>query len=190
MIDDIPLNEQPSRKRYLAGKAKEDAIADCLVNKHGFNLKKVSREADMNEKIDRILVENGVEKKVQIKFRISGSGDDILVDVYEPFFGIDNPKTQKGRDYIGKYEVYICLSNNGKQIRVIDGVRQKAVIEEVLAEWKSYRWQLPVFNSYRYSGIQLRYTRDGNSRVPKVLMFIPHTVYEESKGEIKYYDMS
>jgi hypothetical protein len=182
------LESQPSRKRYLHGKQLENQIADCLKG-YGMILKDVTKEADMFDKIDRVLVEDGKEKLVAIKARMGYSGDDILIDLYEPYYGPKSDKTKPGRDYVGKYEVYVCLSKDGKVIRVIDGIRQKEIVEDILVEWANYNWQLPVFDSYKYEGCQIRYTRDRSHDTPKVLLFINPDIYDREKGEIKFYDM-
>jgi hypothetical protein len=181
------LESQASRKRYLYGKQIEDKIVKSLET-YGLVFEDVDRNTDCYDKIDRYLVVEGGKKPCQIKCRMSYSGDDILIDIYEPFMGIDSSDTKQGRDYIGKYEVYIVLAKDGKTIRVIDGIRQKEVIEEVLKEWSGYHYQLPVFNSKLYPGCQLRYTTDRNNNRPKVLMFINPSIYVEGK-EIKLYEM-
>jgi len=181
------LESQSSRKRYLYGKQVENLIVKALEG-HGFVFEDVDRKVDCDEKIDRYLIQEGVKKPVQIKCRMIYSGDDILLDLWEPFWGINNEATKKGRDYVGQYEIYICLSKDGKTIRVIDGKRQKQIVEDVLEEWAASHYQLPVFDSYRYKGVQIRYVRDKANQRPKVLMFINPSVYEGGT-EINYYEM-
>ncbi len=180
------LESQSSRKRYLYGKQIENLIIQSL-EKHGLVFEDVDRNIDCNDKIDRYLITEGQKKPCQVKCRMSYSGDDILLDIWEPFFGIKNDATKPGRDYVGKYEVYICLSRDGKTIRVIDGKRQKEIVEAILEEWQSAYYQLPVFDSFRFKGCQIRYTKDKSNLRPKVLMFIKPDVYEFD--EIKLYEM-
>jgi hypothetical protein len=181
------LETQASRKRYLYGKQIEDKIVKSLES-YGLVFEDVDRNTDCVDKIDRFLITETSKKPCQIKCRMGYSGDDILIDIYEPFKGIDNQETQPGRDYVGKYEVYIVLSRDGKTIRVIDGFRQKEIIEAVLKEWSGEHYQLPVFNSKLYPGCQLRYTTDRNNNRPKVLMFINPSVYVVDK-EIQLFEM-
>lgn len=184
---DNRLESQSSRKRYLYGKQVEDLIVKAL-EMHGLKFEDVDRKVDCEEKIDRYLIGEGVKKACQIKCRMGYSGDDVLIDVYEPFYGIDNLATKQGRDYVGKYDVYVCLSKDGKTIRVINGKRQKEIIEMVLDEWTKSYYQLPVFDSYRFKGVQMRYTKDRSNSRPKILMFIRPDVYENG-SEIQYFDM-
>ena len=179
------LESQSSRQRYLYGKSKEELIIECLRNKHGFVIEDVTMTVDCEKKIDCFLIENDEKIPCQVKTRMGYSGKDVLVDLFEPFWGIDNEATQAGRDYVGQYEKYIVLIEN--TIYIIDGKRQKKIIEDVLEEWKVSHFQLPVFDSCRYKGIQLRYTRDRNNSRPKVLMFIPPKTYEAD--EIQQYLM-
>lgn len=181
------LESQSSRKRYLYGKQIEDLVIKALQS-HGLIFEDVDRRTDCDLKIDRYLIQEGVKKPCQVKCRMSYSGDDVLLDIWEPFYGVTNEATKPGRDYIGQYEVYICLSKDGKTIRVIDGKRQKEIVERVLDEWKVSYYQLPVFDSYRHKGAQLRYTRDRSNGRPKVLLFLNPSVYEEGT-EIKFYPM-
>src|SRR5581483_271629 len=133
------------KQRLSIGKLKENQIADCLSKHYGFKLNEVSDKEDIYEKIDRHWVqEDGSVKKVQIKTRTKSSGNDILLDIFEPFFGIKNDKTKPGRDMKGSYDIYICLDKHEKVIRVIDGKRQKEVVEEVLQEWADADYQLRV----------------------------------------------
>lgn len=180
------LESRSSRQRYLYGKQIEKLIIDCLRG-YGLTLEEADRKADCEDKIDCYLCVNDKKLACQVKCRMGYSGDDILIDVYEPYWGVGNENTKHGRDYVGQYDVYIVLSKDGSTIRVIDGKRQKEVIEEVLQEWTAFHNQLPVFNSLKYKGVQMRYTRDKANGRPKVLMFIPPTIYEGQ--EVSYYKM-
>lgn len=178
------LESLSSRKRYLYGKQVEDNIVKALES-YGLKFEEVDRKTDCEDKIDRILIENNTKKNCQIKCRMGYSGSDILVDIWEPFMGVDNPATKPGRDYIGKYETYIVLIKD--IIYVINGNRQKKIIEDVLEEWKSAHHQLPVFESFRYAGVQLRYSVDKSNGRSKILMFIPVKTYEGN--EVQKYEM-
>lgn len=162
----------------MYNKTQENIIIECL-KRHGLEF----RSAIVSDKMERFLVTPDGDKKIQVKFR--RSGNDILIDVFEPFYGVQSDRTKYGRDYVSQYDVFICL--NGKEIKVIDGKRQKEVIEEILVEWKDNKWQLPVFDSKKYEGCQIKYTRDRISKTPKILMFINPAVYKEN--EIKIYGM-
>jgi hypothetical protein len=183
---DYKLESQPSRQRYLYGKQVENLIIQCL-RECGLEIEEADRKVDCVDKIDCFLVENGERKACSVKFRVNTSGNDILLDLFEPFYGINNENTKAGRDHVGQYAYYICLSNDGKTIRLVDGQHQKALIEDVLKEWEESHYELPVFNSKKHAGIQLRYTRDRANGRPKVLAFINPEIYKED--QIKLYEM-
>jgi hypothetical protein len=180
------LESQPSRKRFLYGKDIEKSIVECLRHHYNFIIEEAEKKVDCDDKIDCFLIENDVKIPCQVKTRMGYSGSDILADIYEPFLGIDNENTKKGRDYVGRYEKYIVLIKD--TIYIIDGKRQKEIIENVLAEWEASHHQLPVFNSNQYDGVQIRYTTDKNNSRPKILMFIDPSVYKK-ETEIKCYEM-
>src|ERR1019366_7324229 len=155
------LESQSSKNRYLHGKDIERSIIECL-KKHGFIIKDADGRTDREDKIDFFLVEDDRNKPCQVKCRMGYSGKQFLLDIFEPFFGLDSSDTKPGRDYIGKYEVYIVLIDS--KIYIVDGIRQKKIVENVLKEWSVAHNKLPVFDSSQYEGVQIRYTTDRNNR--------------------------
>jgi hypothetical protein len=104
--------------RLPKGKAAEARIAAAVIAA-GIPLQPVTEQEDMIAKVDR-KVEWTAELQakfptldlpigtlyVQIKTRETGT--DLLLDAYEPFHGLKNDQTKEGRDFVGKYEIYIC----------------------------------------------------------------------------------
>jgi len=176
----------PAHKRVFVGKHYEGLIVKALESQ-GLKFKTVSMEMDCKEKIDRLLVEEDGDKTCAIKVRMNYSGKDILVDLYEPYFGLESGSTKKGRDLVSQYDYYICLSRD--IIYVINGKRQKQIIDEVLEEWKSHGQVLRIYSSTQYPGVQIRYTSDKANHRPKLLMFIPVDAYDEGKGEVRTFPM-
>jgi len=184
------LEAQPTRVRVKYGIQLENAIAQCLKEHYDYNLVEVGIVADTKKKIDRQwILPDGKVNQVQIKARMGTSGDDILIDVFEPYHGDNHPDTKPGRDYKGQYDTYVCLSNDGKEIRVIDGKRQKELVEELIEEWRGdgCKFSGRCWESSVYKGVQFRYTTDKWSGTPKVLCFIPPSTYKEN--EIRKYEM-
>lgn len=185
------LESQPNHVRVSVGRKLESDIAKCLNEHYGFDLQEVSIEADRKKKIDRQWhLPNGEVRQVQIKARMGHSGDDILIDVFEPYYGDGHANTKPGRDCKGQYDTYICLSNDGKEIRIIDGKRQKAIIEELITEWREggCKFNNRCWQSNIYKGCEFRYTVDKWHGTPKVLCFIKPSIYKEG-SEIKKYEM-
>lgn len=163
------IARQNYANRVRTGKTGEQEIAKALQEVFGLTIEEVSEDQDRFEKIDRIVVsELGNRKTLQIKYR--ETGEDILVDVFEPFFGIDHPRTGKGRDYVSKCDLYACRV--GPLIHLIHGAALRSVIEIVLAEWKSAG--CPCAGTFIGSqGEQIKIRKDHASDRPKLLMFIP-----------------
>ncbi len=180
------LESQPAHKRVFAGKHYEDLIVKALESQ-GLKFEKVTLEQDCDEKIDRYLVDGDTKKSVQIKRRMDYSGRDLLLDIYEPYFGLESESTKKGRDLVSNYDLYVCMARD--IIYIVNGPRQKEIVNEVLEEWKSHGQVLRVYPSSLYPGIEIRYTSDKANHRPKLLMFIPPTTYSEEKGEVKSYPM-
>lgn len=181
------INEQPVAERVNFGLKKEDAIVKCLETHYGFNFEDVTLQEDTNEKIDRYITKMfdtvpPKRLKTQIKARVSG--DDILYDLYEPWHGIKDKRTRPGRDDRKPLDIYICLSKDGKKIRIIKGAYLRQVAKDVREEWASKKYRIadgiPFFPEV-YSqevqgatvGCELRFHYDAHSHTPKVLLFIP-----------------
>lgn len=174
------------KERLDRGKQFEEII-DSVLKPLGRNIKPASLQEDMHEKIDRIeTLADGTTRKLSYKARTSG--DDILLDLYEPFFGIDNLNTKPGRDLISPYDRYLCLERGGGNLREIDGTAQKLKVKAVLDEWTdcSYFLSRQWFRSARVPGISLKYHVDKSNNRPKIIMFISPSVYKENE-EIWYY---
>jgi len=182
------------------GKKVEDDICECLNKHYSFNLVKSSHIEDTKQKIDRFEVtKDGRRIPVQVKGRFSGK--DILYDLYEPFCGVDDPRTKVGRDHkaLTEYgiEIYICLSplpdpdeTEGpifQMIRVVKGDSMRGLVAEIEKEWAASSHKLP-FYSEKYAGCELKRHEDRWSGTPKVLCFINTDVFTTNK-DIKFYKM-
>jgi hypothetical protein len=177
------------KERLDRGKKFEEIIDSVLLPMNR-KIKQSTLNEDMHEKIDRIEeLPDGTTRKLAYKARTSG--DDILLDLYEPFYGIDNTATRPGRDLISPYDRYFCLERGGGNLREIDGAVQKMRIKEVLTEWAdcSYFLSRGWFNSVRVPGISLKYHVDKSNDRPKIIMFIKPSVYKENE-EIWYYKVN
>ena len=91
----IPINEKPPSERVKVGKKNEKRVINCLNKYHNWNLVEATREEDRIEKVDCYEVsKTGKRLAAQVKTRVSG--DDILVDIFEPYYGLDDDRTKKG----------------------------------------------------------------------------------------------
>lgn len=188
----MQIDEQPPSVRVAKGTRIEQQMADCLNKHHGWQLKQATHLQDCVGKIDFIEESRGL---IQAKSR--ASGDDILYDRMEPFYGVKHKDNKPGRDHVGKYDFYICLSQDQTRIRVIDARRLKQIVEELDKEWAKNGYDLPFYSSKFSSQIahpqygfvtkscEIRKHRDAHSGVPKLLYFFPEEIFDE--GEIEVY---
>lgn len=180
------MNSEPTSHRVQKGKLNEAAIAACLNKYHGFELKASSMHDDTQKKRDFYEEKGGTIAHHQIKSRASGV--DILYDRFEPYYGVDNPQTKDGRDQVGQFDFFDCLTKDGKTIRSIKAARMREIIADLDKEFKAAGCPF-VFSSKKYPGAQYRKHIDQSSGRPKLLCFLPSKLFDESKGEIKYYKM-
>ncbi len=180
----IPINEKPPHERVKVGKKNEKRVINCLNKHHNWNLEEAPREEDRIEKVDCYEVsKTGKRLAAQVKTRVSG--DDILVDIFEPYYGLDDDRTKKGRDTQRDYDLYICLSKDGKTIRVVNGKALKRMLKKLANKWKSEKCRLPfTFDN----DCEFKWHRDRWSGVPKLLCFIPPEVFKINT-EITFFDM-
>lgn len=181
-IDSMPTND-----RVSFGKEKETTVISCLNNRYssfGYNLIPSSFQEDCNDKIDCWQIQN--EQKYPVCIKTRTSKDDILVSMFDPFFGINNTLTKIGRDFSQVYAYYITMSKDEKTIRVANGKRIHSICLDIWNEFVSTDQELvhsmeelnprELLDSEKYSGCQLWLHYDRFKCTPKILAFIPPTV--------------
>jgi hypothetical protein len=170
------INHLSLEERVHIGKGREEAIKQRL-REAGFLVGDVDDHTDIHKKLDCYFGDD--QELSQIKTRDNDSGSDVLIDVYEPYYGLYDPRTKPARDVRSKYAYYIVLSRG--TIYVIKGTSQKPIVEAVLEEWKAQGCRLPFYSDEFVDDqghcVQLRRHIDAQNKRPKVLMFIPPTIY-------------
>lgn len=159
--------------RLATGKAAEEKIAQAVIA-FGIPLQPVTEQEDMIAKVDRKVewTEDLARKfpllhlplgtlYVQIKNRETGV--DLLLDAYEPFYGLTNEQTKEGRDFIGKYDIYICGTKDGITIANAQEVKSKAITIIVL-------WGLRCGNDRPYENRISPYWYNRNEPVSMCIM--------------------
>ena len=180
------MNAESTETRVRKGKLNEAAIAACLNKHYGFQLVEGSFEDDTRKKCDFYEVKDGVRVWRQIKSRASGI--DILYDRKEPYWGWNDPRTRDGRDHVGKYDYFDCLTKDGETIREVLATRMREIIAEVDEEYQQAGCP-KVFTSGKYPGLQYREHFDAYSGRPKLLCFLPSRIFDKAKGEIRFFEM-
>lgn len=187
------IDEMGIKERLQYGKDKEDLVRKCL-NEHypHFNLQPASFVEDCKDKTDCWQVKG--DKKSRCAIKVRATKNDILACLWEPFHGVGDPDTRRGRDMVNEYFLYITLSKNEEFIRVALGKRVHQIYNEIWDEWiaagdidvaKASTPKL-LLCSDKHPGCQLWLHRDRHNGRPKVLGFIPPTYLKEGK-EIKFY---
>lgn len=198
-VDALPIQD---RLKY--GQEKEEKVRKCLNENYVFNLVKSSRTEDMSQKTDCWHVNmHGDRFRVAIKAREAKADaekqrkyNDILVELYKPFYGMNSPNNKVGRDMKFEYHWYISLSSDGGVIRVANGQRVHEICNDMWKEWLAQditpcaagRWKFPLLFSETHPTCELWMHRDAYDHKPKVLGFIPPGYLKEWKKEIEYFD--
>jgi hypothetical protein len=170
---------KPFDERLRLGKQCEAQMFENLRT-CGYFIREATTYQDKYDKIDGFLSGDGIDfYPFQSKYRQTGS--DIGFDVYEPWFGLGDPKTRLGRDYRGKAHLYVTQVND--QLYVMSDSGLKLLINDVLKEWKETGLKFDfgdgisrgTFNSRTFSGVQLKLKIDEHSHTPKIMAYIPPT---------------
>ena len=137
-MDHLSIN-----KRLEIGKGWEERVRDDLNLNYKYNLKESTFHEDCREKTDCWYIsKSGEPLRSAIKVRLNRDGlleqkkTDILVALFDPFYGLNHPNTKKGRDMI--YEYFLYISVVFKQHRVIDGKRIHEICNGMLQEGLEY----------------------------------------------------
>src|SRR5258708_8551689 len=182
------------RNRVVKGKVGEEEVAEILRTHFDLTVEDVDERRDKVEKIDRVVISrSGKARTLQIKYRETGK--DILVDVYEPFYGIADMRTTPGRDFVGTCDLYACRV--GPTVHLIHGSLLRVVILQTMNEWiKRGTPLLDTFLSvpakhlcYNVGKITIHKQEDHSNSRPKLLMFIPSEVIPEDHIWTKQIDI-
>jgi hypothetical protein len=181
------MNKEATGHRVKKGKLNEAAVAACLNKHHGFHLKESPPHEDMGPK-KRDFYQKVGEKTEHHQIKSRASGRDILYDRYEPYYRWDHPDNKDGRDHVGKFEKFDCLGLDGETIRVVDAKRMREIVADLDQEWADHGHP-DVFRSQKHQGAEYRKHIDKYSGVPKMLCFLPASIFSKEKGEIEFYEM-
>lgn len=193
------MDHLPAYQRVEKGRSWENKIRNCLNTYEGYNLVESSHYEDCHEKTDCWQkTKSGKMLRAAIKVRLNKKGDldysktDILVSLFDPFYGIDHPENKKGRDMVYEYSMYISVAKG--DIRVVKGVAVHSICNGLWDEYLSLGKVLNpkergfgakiVLQSDKYSGCQIWLNYDSKSGKPKLLAFIPPEFFKKNK-EIK-----
>jgi hypothetical protein len=177
------LANQDVRQRVDAGKKQECLIIQAL-NRAGMNLSNPTNSEDLIEKVDAWGQQNGQRMGIQIKFRETGK--DLLFEVFDTFFGFNNPKNKIGRDMKGIASHYAVKFD--KNIVLVEKKQAEEVIQEMLDEARCNGWsernqssQTLYYQSNNHE-LQLKLQNDPADGRKKIVAYIPKEFFSNCKS--------
>lgn len=162
--------------RVRHGLNRERQIADALKNQAGLPIEDASGFEDRERKVDRWIAYPGKRVALQIKYR--ETGEDLLFEVYDKFFGWNDPKNKVGRDMMGDATEYAVLLQDRKTVVMVPVAVAKQAIE-IMVEGAKQQWTVegPHGATFRYftGGVklELKVQRDPRDNRPKMVAYIP-----------------
>ena len=170
-----------SRDRVRHGRKREGQIADALRDQVGLPLEDATEREDKERKIDRWLVKDGKRTAVQIKYR--ETGDDLLVEVFDKWFGWDATGNKIGRDMIGDAKLYAVLRQDRKTVVLVSTSTLKKIVNDMLTAARQFGWTVDngdASKTLRYSKAggrcELKVQRDPRDGRSKMVAYIPANV--------------
>jgi hypothetical protein len=163
--------------RVKAGVNRERQIAEALRIQAGLPIEDASGYEDKERKVDRWLVYPG-QKPIALQIKFRETGEDLLFEVYDKFFGWDDPKNKIGRDMIGDAKEYAVLMKDKKTVVMVPTDKAKQVIRLML-DGARQRWTVesPSGPTFRYHAhgfrIELKVQHDNRDGRPKMVAYIP-----------------
>jgi hypothetical protein len=175
--ENVQSNKFQSREeRVKSGKSQESKIIRAMIEEHKWDIRQVTENQDKYDKIDGVLVSCpnpppvSLPAPVQIKYRDTNSGDDVLMEVVWQFRGeYETPLNQllTGRDMKGAAKLYLCLNKLGTLVRARIADEAKSIARKLLEGLLASRKR-----SYSIGRSQIRLTEDPESRRPKINAYI------------------
>jgi hypothetical protein len=195
------MDHLATKERVVIGKGWEDFSRIDLNENYGYNLQESTFHEDCKEKTDCWLItKSGNPLRCAIKVRLNNEGlletkkTDILVSLYDPFFGIDHPDTKIGRDMIYDYALYISVISQLHRVakgKVVKNICNNMLVEgsELVSKLKpQFRGKYPkiIFDSSTHFRCQIWLHYDAKTGIPKLLGFVNPKALKVNK-EIKYH---
>jgi len=171
--------------RVRLGRLREGQVAKALTEQCNLCFEDSSHDEDCTNKIDRWLVRDGKRYGVQIKVRESGK--DLLFELVDRFYGLDDPRNKAGRDLVqGSAEIYAVLVDKDTVVMIPTEIAKK-IIDEALADVRQHGWTSENISGkmYRWNvhgeKIELKVQKDPRDHRDKLMAFIPVGVFEHQQ---------
>lgn len=160
MVNHRPGSLDP-RTRVRHGRERERQIAKALKEQVGLPIQDASEFEDKERKVDRWIAYPTGKVALQIKYREVGS--DLLFEVYDKWFGWEDPKNKLGRDMFGDATEYAVLMQDRHTIVMVPTALAKETVKEMVDEAHKNG-----FSYHGHNGSTLRYFKHGKKLELKV----------------------
>lgn len=178
MIKQTQFLDNSTRVRH--GLNRERQIANALKQQIGLPIEDATAHDDKKLKIDRWIAYPTKNVGLQIKYRETGS--DLLFEIYDKFFGWDNPKNKIGRDMLGEATEYAVLLQDRKTIIMVSVAAAKKTIEIMVNCAREKRFQCGTFY-YKEDKhtLELKIQQDPRDNRSKMVAYIPAAYFRQAK---------
>jgi len=174
---------KPFEERLRLGKLCEAQMFENLKS-IGYYLKPATKHEDIELKIDGYL-SNDQHLYIPFQSKYRQTGIDIGLDVWEPWFGPNDPRNGVGRDYKSKAELYVTQVND--QLYVMHRTGLHLIVDQTFYEWKNHNHKFHfgdgisrgTFNP-SIQGVQLKLKVDESNRKTKIIVYISPTSVDEN----------
>jgi len=178
--------------RVRHGLERERQIATALKDQVGLPIENATNIEDRERKVDRWIAYPNGRVALQIKYR--ETGEDLLFEVYDKFFGWDDPKNKIGRDMMGEAQQYAVLLQDRKTICIVSVDVAKQAIHTMIDGAKQH-WTVEssfgaTFRHFTHGvKLELKLQRDPRDGRPKMVAYIP-SAYFATNAQVQTYQVA
>lgn len=181
------------RTRVRHGRERERQIAVALKDQVGLPITDATEFEDKERKVDRWIDYPSGRVALQIKYR--EVGEDLLFEVYDKFFGWDDPKNKLGRDMYGDAKKYAVLLADRHTVVMVPTQLAKDTVAKMTKKARKEGWTVhgAVSSTLHYYAhglkLELKVQRDPGDGRQKMVAYIPAS-YFLAEAQAKVYQVA
>lgn len=180
------------RTRVRHGRERERQIAVALKDQVGLPITDATEFEDKERKVDRWIAYPSGRVALQIKYR--EVGEDLLFEVYDKFFGWDDPKNKLGRDMFGDAKEYAVLLADRHTVVMVPTQLAKDTVAKMTEKARKEGFTHGAVSStlrYYVHGLklELKVQRDPGDGRQKMVAYIPAS-YFVAEAQAKVYQVA